>query len=111
MTGSLMEKFDNLKYCVIIPTYNNAATLANVIEDVAQYSNHIIVINDGSTDNTVEIVNQFPAVQFISYTENVGKGWALRPNKPTNKPPISNVPATPVRQVVKSQRCCVVCSI
>ena len=78
MTGSLMEKFDDLKACVIIPTYNNAATLAKVIEDVAQYTNHIIVVNDGSTDNTVEIVNQFPAVQFISYTQNVGKGWVLR---------------------------------
>ena len=78
MTGSLKEKVDVLKACVIIPTYNNAATLAAVIEDVAQYSNHIIVVNDGSTDNTVEIVKQFMAVQFISYEKNVGKGWALR---------------------------------
>ena len=78
MTGSLMEKFDDLKACVIIPTYNNGATLATVIEDVAQYTNHIIVVNDGSTDSTVEIVKQFPEVQFISYTQNVGKGWALR---------------------------------
>lgn len=67
-----------MKACVIIPTYNNAATLAAVIEDVAQYSSHIIVVNDGSTDNTVDIVKQYPAVQFISYVKNVGKGWALR---------------------------------
>ncbi len=73
-----MEKADVLKVCVIIPTYNNAATLANVIEEVAQYSGHIIVVNDGATDNTVEIVKQFPVVQFINYTPNVGKGWALR---------------------------------
>ena len=78
MTGLLKEKVDVLKACVIIPTYNNAATLAAVIEDVAQYSNHIIVVNDGSTDNTVDIVKQFAAVQFISYEKNVGKGWALR---------------------------------
>ena len=78
MTGSLKEKVDILKACVIIPTYNNAATLAAVIKDVAQYSNHIIVVNDGSTDNTVDIVQQVPAVQFISYVKNVGKGWALR---------------------------------
>ena len=78
MTGSLKEKVDVLKACVIIPTYNNAATLAAVIEDVAQYSNHIIVVNDGATDNTVDIVKQYPAVQFINYTPNVGKGWALR---------------------------------
>jgi glycosyltransferase involved in cell wall biosynthesis len=78
MTGSLMEKADVLKACVIIPTYNNAATLAAVIKDVAQYSNHIIVVNDGSTDNTVDIVKQYPFVKFISYAKNVGKGWALR---------------------------------
>jgi glycosyltransferase involved in cell wall biosynthesis len=78
MTGLQMEKADDLKVCVIIPTYNNAATLAKVIEDVAQYTNHIIVVNDGSTDNTVKIVSRFPAVQFINYSQNVGKGWALR---------------------------------
>jgi glycosyltransferase involved in cell wall biosynthesis len=78
MTGSLKEKVDVLKACVIIPTYNNAATLAGVIEDVAQYSDHIIVVNDGSTDNTVDIVNNYPAVQFVSYPKNTGKGWALR---------------------------------
>ena len=67
-----------MKACVIIPTYNNATTLAAVIEDVTQYSNHVIVINDGSTDNTVDIVKNYPAVQFMSYAKNVGKGWALR---------------------------------
>ena len=78
MTGSPKEKADALKACVIIPTYNNAATLAAVIEDVTKYSNQVIVINDGSTDNTVNIVKKYPAVQFISYAKNVGKGWALR---------------------------------
>ncbi len=77
-SDSLREKVDVLKACVIIPTYNNAATLAGVIEDVAGYSDHIIVVNDGSTDNTVDIVKNYPAVQFISYPKNVGKGWALR---------------------------------
>lgn len=72
------EQVDVLKTCVIIPTYNNAATLAAVIEDVAKYSGHIIVVNDGSTDNTKNIVQNYPSVQLISYSENVGKGWALR---------------------------------
>ena len=80
MTGSvsLGEKVDDIKVCVIIPTYNNAATLAGVMKDVTGYINHIIVVNDGSTDNTVDIVNSFTSVQFISYSKNVGKGWALR---------------------------------
>lgn len=80
MTGSVLmeENANEVKVCVIIPTYNNAATLADVIKDVADYTDDIIVVNDGSTDITVDIVKNFPLVQFISYTKNVGKGWALR---------------------------------
>ncbi len=77
-SDSPREKVDVLKACVIIPTYNNAATLSGVIEDVAQYSEHIIVVNDGSSDNTVDIVQNYPTVHFINYPKNVGKGWALR---------------------------------
>jgi glycosyltransferase involved in cell wall biosynthesis len=80
MTGSDLcrEKFDTLKTCVIIPTYNNASTLARVIEEVIVFSKHVIVVNDGSTDNTIAIVQRFPVVQLISYEKNTGKGWALR---------------------------------
>ncbi len=80
MTGSvsLKEKVDLVQACVIIPTYNNAATLAGVIEDVAQYCDHIIVVNDGSTDNTIAVIQTYPSVQFISYKKNIGKGWALQ---------------------------------
>lgn len=80
MTGSVSpkEKADFLRACVIIPTYNNAVTLAGVIKDVSQYSDHIIVVNDGSTDNTTEIIQSFPAVQPVGYEKNKGKGSALR---------------------------------
>lgn len=80
MTGSvsLKEKVDDVRACIIIPTYNNATTLAGVIGDVAGYTDQVIVVNDGSTDNTTAVVQSFPFVQFISYEKNVGKGWALR---------------------------------
>lgn len=73
-----MTDFDRLRVCVLIPTYNNATTLAGVIRDVAAYTQHIIVVNDGSTDETATILQSFPFVQVISYPTNVGKGWALR---------------------------------
>ena len=72
------EQFDRLLACVIIPTYNNVTSLAGVITDVAQYTSNIIVVNDGSTDNTKATIDSFSFVQSISYTKNVGKGWALR---------------------------------
>ncbi len=75
---TIQEKFDSLKVCVIIPTYNNAGTLSGVIADVAQYTHHIVVINDGSTDATQQIIQSFPFVQGIGYQVNMGKGFALR---------------------------------
>lgn len=72
------SRFDALNACVIIPTYNNAATLAGVITDVSAYTNHIIVVNDGSTDNTDNILKTFPRIQYVNYSKNVGKGWAIR---------------------------------
>lgn len=72
------EKFKHFHACVIIPTYNNAATIAKVISDVSNYTDDIIVVNDGSTDGTKNIIQGFPFLQIVSYEKNAGKGWALR---------------------------------
>lgn len=72
------EKFVALKCCILIPTYNNALTLGKVIADVSFYSNDILVVNDGSTDHTSEIVKEYPNVKTISYLPNMGKGIALQ---------------------------------
>src|SRR6187401_450254 len=77
-SDSFREKFDSLNVCIIIPTYNNEVTLARVIEETSAFSQQIIVVNDGSTDRTLEILGGFPFVQLISYKTNRGKGWALR---------------------------------
>jgi len=70
--------FEELKVCVIIPTYNNQDTIASVINDVKNYTNKIIVVNDGSTDKTSEILKQFGDTIVIEYAENIGKGQAIR---------------------------------
>ncbi|MGB0917249.1 MAG: DUF2062 domain-containing protein [Flavobacteriales bacterium] len=65
--------------CVIVPTYNNHKTVKRVVEDVLKYSNDVIVVNDGATDNTPEILNQFgDKIYRIDYSPNRGKGYALR---------------------------------
>ena len=71
-------KFKALKCCVLMPTYNNATTIGAVIQDVLQYSDDVCVVNDGSTDNTLQVIAQFPGIKIHSYTQNQGKGWALR---------------------------------
>ena len=63
---------------VLVPTYNNEQTLAQVLINVLEYSQDVIVVNDGSTDSTTEILHQFPHVNLLSYTPNKGKGYALR---------------------------------
>ena len=74
----LSENFKALKCCVIIPTYNNYKTLQMVIEGVLVYTEDVIVVNDGSTDSTSEILVQFPQIQQIHLSKNKGKGNALR---------------------------------
>jgi glycosyltransferase involved in cell wall biosynthesis len=64
--------------CILIPTYNNAATLEPVIRGVLEHTPHVIVINDGSTDNTREITAKFHEIDAIHLPRNKGKGFALR---------------------------------
>lgn len=71
-------QFELHNACVLIPTYNNAFSLAAVIEDVLTYTNNIILVNDGSTDDTPAILDRYPALQVVGYHKNRGKGWALR---------------------------------
>lgn len=66
------------KACVLLPTYNNARMLAGVIEDILAYTHRVVVINDGSTDNTTEILKQYPQLRVITHPVNKGKGMALR---------------------------------
>lgn len=66
------------KICVLIPTYNNAGTLGDVLRNVLSYTSHVIVVNDGATDHTADVLAQFPQVNVLAYTPNRGKGIALR---------------------------------
>lgn len=73
-----IQKAKELGVCVLIPVYNNSKTIAQVIEDVKQYCTDILVVVDGSTDGSNEIVNSIPDISVLSYTPNAGKGIALR---------------------------------
>ena len=64
--------------CVLIPTYNNAATVGKVIEESKLYCKDIFVVNDGSTDNTTAVLESIEGINVISYMPNRGKGHALQ---------------------------------
>lgn len=66
------------KICVLIPTYNNAGTLLQVIGSVKPYTSDILVVNDGSTDNTKRLLADVSGVTVLNFVQNQGKGKALR---------------------------------
>lgn len=67
-----------LQCCIIIPTYNNARTLQSVIDKVLQYVGDVIVVNDGATDETSDILAANSSITVIEYHPNQGKGYALK---------------------------------
>ena len=72
------EKLNQLGIIVIIPSYNNGKTLADVIESVRFYAPDILVVNDGSTDETAGILSRESNLHTITHPVNQGKGVALR---------------------------------
>ncbi|PHR44590.1 MAG: glycosyltransferase [Fluviicola sp.] len=69
---------NSLKCCVIIPTYNNQNTLKRVLDGVLKITDKVIIVNDGSTDDTKSILAQYKDVEQIHFKKNIGKGFALR---------------------------------
>ncbi|MCF0195781.1 MAG: glycosyltransferase [Bacteroidaceae bacterium] len=64
--------------CVVIPTYNNAGTLADVVRRTKEQCDDVIVVNDGSTDDTRLILQSIPGIIVVDYARNEGKGTALK---------------------------------
>lgn len=72
------ERMSALRCVVIMPTYNNAGTIAKVISDVKAFTDDVIVVNDGSTDDTKNILSSIEDIKVIDYPNNKGKGYALK---------------------------------
>lgn len=72
--NAILEK----KICILIPTYNNHKTLKRVIDGVLEYTQNIIVVNDGSTDSTSEILKNYPQISILNLPDNKGKGNGLK---------------------------------
>jgi Glycosyltransferases involved in cell wall biogenesis len=76
-------KTEKMKICVLIPVYNSEKLIVNVIESVLQYAENVIIVNDGSTDGTIDVLSSTQAknpdkIEIVSYNKNAGKGYALR---------------------------------
>jgi dolichyl-phosphate beta-glucosyltransferase len=77
-----------MTYSIVIPAYNEGARLGATLEKVLAYVRQqpwdaeVIVVNDGSRDNTADIVRQFAAknssLRLIENPGNRGKGYSVR---------------------------------
>lgn len=76
--AELQTAFRRRGICVVVPTYNNAATLAAVVNGALSYCLDVIVVDDGSTDGTSEVLAQISGADIVRHSHNRGKGAALR---------------------------------
>lgn len=72
----MMEK---LRFSCIIPAYNEEGRIGRVIEVVKKHNliDEVIVVSDGSVDNTVKEAHFFGADRVINLKRNLGKGGAV----------------------------------
>ncbi len=64
------------EYILVIPAYNESATIRKVVQGALKHFGTVIVVDDGSSDDTVEKLSNLP-VTLRLHTENLGKAASL----------------------------------
>jgi glycosyltransferase involved in cell wall biosynthesis len=67
-----------MEVCVVIPAYDNARTLDAVVRGAREHGTRVIVVDDGSRDETAEILARVEGIEVARHERNRGKGAALR---------------------------------
>ena len=63
--------------CLLLPAYNEAKTIDRIIREASEFVHDILVIDDGSIDQTTQIAEKAGG-KVIKHSTNLGKGMALR---------------------------------
>ncbi|MEL6191153.1 MAG: glycosyltransferase family 2 protein [Bacteroidota bacterium] len=71
-----MDKASEANVWVLIPTYNEAEVIISTVENVLQHGYKVVLIDDGSTDNTRESLSGLP-ITYLRHKTNLGQGAAL----------------------------------
>jgi dolichol-phosphate mannosyltransferase len=66
-----------MRLLTAIPVYNEERHLLSVLREVKRYSPEILVVNDGSTDHTAELLSRQADIRVITHPRNRGYGAAL----------------------------------
>lgn len=77
-----------IKLSIVVPAYNEEKVISNTLDILTRFFGNknikyeIIIVDDGSTDNTKDIVEKYsyrcPKIKLISNKENKGKGYAVK---------------------------------
>src|SRR3954465_923977 len=67
-----------MRLLVAIPVHNEEKYLEDVLREVSRYAQHILVVDDGSTDQTPALLARFPATTVIRHPKTLGYGAGLR---------------------------------
>src|SRR2546427_11219493 len=73
----LRRAFPESKILVAIPAFNEGPTIGSVVLKARQFATDVIVVDDGSTDDTAETA-ALAGAHVIQHARNLGKGLAIR---------------------------------
>src|SRR5437016_13044439 len=73
----LRREFPDSKILVAIPAFNEGPTIGSVVLEARQFASEVIVIDDGSSDDTAETA-ALAGAHVIRHARNLGKGVAIR---------------------------------
>jgi dolichol-phosphate mannosyltransferase len=72
------EKLGNLKFLTALPVYNEVNHVTDVLDEVVRNAQDVLVVDDGSTDGTHELLARRRDVTVVSHQQNRGYGAALK---------------------------------
>lgn len=68
----------NEKWLAALPVFNEVQFVDPILDEVTRYTDHVLVVDDGSTDGTAEVLDRRSDITVIRHDRNQGYGAALR---------------------------------
>lgn len=66
------------KWLAALPVFNEVGYVGAILDEVKRFADHVVVVDDGSTDGTSELLDRRDDIQVLRHPENRGYGAALR---------------------------------